>query len=114
MPILFGGLLFGGLLASFGVWFLNIIGTAVKKFPLVTAFFIISVSILTTYILAMHTLVNALSVTIPATVQQVWGWVMPSNSLLVLTSIYGAKIAKFYYVKSLQALKFKARSSINS
>lgn len=104
------GLFFQGLKTLLIDIFGSLIGGAVRRAPLLTAFFSASVVMIGTYLTAMHTLVAGLQLTVPTVVLQVWGWVMPSNVTLVLTAIYGAKIARWVHIKMLDAMKTKVVS----
>ena len=77
---------------------------AVKYLPLLTALFTASVLLLTVYLSAMNALLSGISQVIPSEVSQVWGWVMPANTIHLLSAIYAAKIIRYFYYKNFKAL----------
>ena len=105
--------LFNGIKAFFGFLFEKILkkmGDKAAKYPIIAGFFAMSVVIVATYLTAMNALVVALNYSIPSIVMEVGGWFLPSNTPLILSSVYGSRIIRWAYIKHLNALKFKAKA----
>lgn len=70
------------------------VGWGYAKFGAWTLFVIASLTFLLSTLISM---LNSVKVSVPASVDMVWGWVMPSNAIGCLTLILTAKVLRAMY-----------------
>jgi len=105
MPIIFSTLIgfladyFGKFFADFG-----------RRSAVLVAFFAAVVIAVSLYLTTLNTIVDGIRVSIPDNVSMVWGWVIPSNAVPLITAFYTAKIVMYAHFKFLEHLKLTAKT----